>query len=187
MRCQLEKYGKTVEISGYRNISFQAAETYLKANRQKAQHIDTQFFDADLIATSEHLYVAIVNALASFKDKTNISKSLAMETMLYASAQRQIQKAIERSGIKPESQNMAVLIIGNDAKSVEVALKSVTKDLGAMRDEAVLELTQTKIAKIKKGFDISDRELLSATRCEDHEAAVVALVIERMALLSTQI
>jgi tRNA threonylcarbamoyladenosine modification (KEOPS) complex Cgi121 subunit len=187
MRHQLEEYGKTVQITGYRNINFTAAEMYLKANRQKVTQTDIQFFDADLIATSEHLYFATLNALATFKTKTNISRSLAMETMLYTSAQRQIQKAIENAGIRPESKNMAVLIIGDDTEQVESALKSLVNALGAPPDEAVLELTQVKIGKIRKTFDISDQELMSAARGEDHAAALVSLVIERVALVSTQI
>ena len=186
MRYDLEEYGKTIEIIGYLGINFQAAEAYLKANRKQIQSCEIQFFDAELIATSEHLYFAALNALKAFKTKTNISKSPAMETMLYASAQRQIQKAIELAGIKHESQNMAVLLIGDDPEKVESAKKSFTKAIGATPDEVVLELTQAKIVKIKKVFGISNRELLSAVRGKDHEAAIVALIIERMALLSTQ-
>jgi KEOPS complex subunit Cgi121 len=187
MRRELEEYYKTIEIIGYRCINFHNAEAYLKANRKQTQSCEIQFFDADLIATFEHLYFAAVNALTAFKTQTNISKSLAMETMLYASAQRQIQKAIQQIGIKPESQNMAVLIIGDDAEQVKSASKLITETIGTPCDEAVLAMTPTKIGKIKKVFDISDRELLSATRGEDHKAAVVSLVIEHMALVSTQI
>jgi tRNA threonylcarbamoyladenosine modification (KEOPS) complex Cgi121 subunit len=187
MRSELVEYGKTIEIMGYRGINFHAAEAYLKANRKQTQNCEIQFFDADLIVTFEHLYFAAVNAFAAFKTKTNISKSPAMETMLYATAQHQIQKAIEQAGIKPESQNMAVLIIGNDAEQVGSALKSITKAIGARPDETVLEMTQTKIGEIKKAFGISDRELLSANRGEDLETALINLVIERMALVSTKI
>ena len=95
----IKEYGKYVEITGYRNIEFDKAEIFLKANRkQTRQNVDIQFFDAELIATQEHLYFAVLNALQAFKNKTNLSKSPSMETMLYASAQRQIQKAINRAG-----------------------------------------------------------------------------------------
>jgi len=187
MRYQLEEYGKTIEITGYRGINFLVAEAYLKANRKQAQSCEFQFFDSDLIATFEHIYFAALNSLAAFKTKTNISKSTSMETMLYVSAQRQIQKAIEHAGIKPESQNMALLIIGDDAEQVDSVLKLVSKAVGAPPDETVLELTQDKIGKLKKIFGINDQELRSAVRGEETELALVSLVIERMALVSTQI
>lgn len=187
MQFTLEDYGKIVEVTGYRGISFQTAEAYLKANRKQNISVDLQFFDADLIASPQHLYFAALDALEAFKSKTNISKSLAMETILYASAQRQILKAIECLGIKPHTQNMALLVIGDDATQVMAATESVTKAVGAKRDDDVLKLTQDKISKIRKVFEISDQETHSATRNEDTEGAVTALVIERMALLPTQL
>jgi KEOPS complex subunit Cgi121 len=187
MLFQLEEYVKTIQITGYRNINFTAAEAYLKGSRQKTRNVDIQFYDADLIATHEHLYFAALNALAAFKANTNISKSLAMETILYASAQRQIQKAIQHAGIKPESKNMAVLIIGGNAEEVELALREITEAVGVVQEEAVLELTEVKTGKIKKAFCITEQELLSTKRGKNHKEAVVALVIERLALLSTQL
>ena len=104
---------------------------FLKTNRkQTSQNVDIQFFDAELIATQEHLYFAVLNALQAFKNKTNLSKSLAMETMLYASAQRQIQKAIIRTGIKPQTHKMALVIVGDDPKQIETALEASNRKHG---------------------------------------------------------
>jgi tRNA threonylcarbamoyladenosine modification (KEOPS) complex Cgi121 subunit len=183
----LKDYGKYVEITGYRDIEFDKAEIFLKANRKKAeQNIDIQFFDAELIATQEHLYFAVLNALQAFKSKTNLSKSPAMETMLYASAQRQIQKAINRAGIKPQTQNMALVIVGHDPKLIENALKAVTKSVGSEPDESVLDLTKIKEAKIKAAFEITEEEL-RVLENGNQEKAITNLVIERVALLSTQL
>ena len=119
----LKEYGKYAEITGYKKVKFEKAEEFLKANRKETpQNVDVQFFDAQLIATQEHLYFAALNALQAFQNKTNISKSLAMETMLYASAQRQIQKAIQRCGIKPQTTNMAVIIIGENQPNLKPCL-----------------------------------------------------------------
>src|SRR5271169_4640758 len=132
----IKEHGKYVEISGYRSIVFDKAEAFLKANRKQTQNVDIQFFDADLIATQEHLYFAVLNALQAFDNKTNLSKTPTMETMLYASAQRQIQKAIERSGIKPKTKHMAVAIIGEDPTHIQNILEALTKCVGTGIDEA---------------------------------------------------
>jgi len=183
----LKEYGKYVEITGYQNITFNLAEAYLKANRkQTSQNTDIQFFDADLIATQEHLYFAVLNALQAFKNKTNLSKTPAMETILYASAQRQIQKAIERCGIKPKTKSMAVIIIGDDPKQIGNALREVTISVGSDPDADVLELTRNKEAKIRKAFEITDQELRTVEN-GNPEKAIVNLVIERVALLATQL
>lgn len=184
----LKEYEKWMEITGYRNIAFAKAEEFLKANRKEIkQIIDMQFFDAELIASQRHLYFAALNALQAFQNKTNISRSLAMETMLYASAQRQIQRAIQRCGIKPETKNMAVLIIGEKQTPIQSVLEAISKYVKVEPDEKVLEISKVKEKKIIKTFQITDDELKTIMKNDDREGAVVNLVIERVALLSTQI
>jgi KEOPS complex subunit Cgi121 len=186
MLHQIEEFGKYVEITGYRNISFSKVDAFLKANRkQNNQHVEVQFFEADLITTQEHLYFAVLNALQAFRSKTNKSKSVAMETMLYAAAQRQIQKAIDKVGVKPETKAMAVVIVGNSPECVEVMLKELTLCVGSEPDDSVLKLTKLKQQKIKETFQISDEQL--KTQVAATEAALVNLVIEEVALLSTQL
>ncbi len=184
----LVEFGKWVEITGYNHITFAAAEAFLKANRkQTTQNVNIQFFDAQLIATQEHLYFATLNALQAFQNKTNISKSVAMETMLYASSQRQIQKAIQRCGIKPESEAMAVVIIGDDQTKIEALLGEVTKYVGVKPDEHVLELTESKTEKIKATYGFTDEMLKTAARKVDSKRALVDLIVEQVALLATQL
>jgi len=183
----MKEYGQYVEITGYQDIEFDKAEAFLKASRkQTKQYVDIQFFDAELIATQEHLYFAVLNALQAFKNKTNLSKSPAMETILYASAQRQIQRAIERCGIKPLTKTMAVVIIGEDPKQIQNALGAVSKSVGTEPDERVLDMTKNKEAKIKKAFEITDEEL-KILENGSQKKAIINLVIERVALLATQL
>jgi tRNA threonylcarbamoyladenosine modification (KEOPS) complex Cgi121 subunit len=186
MLHHFEEYGRFVEIAGYRGIKFEVAEAYLKAHRREKHIVSVQFFDADLVATSRHLYFAAVNALQAFKGNTNISKTVAMETMLYASAQRQIQKAIARSGIKPTTQNMAVLIIGEHQQAVKLALAAVSACAGKTPDDGVLEMNSSKLKSIKKNFDIGEGEVEVVRKGDDEAMAVADLVIEQVALLATQ-
>jgi KEOPS complex subunit Cgi121 len=188
MQYYLKDYSKHVEITGYKNISFSHLEAFLKKERKNhVQNVEVQFFDADLIATEQHLYFAVLNALEAFKNKTNLSKSLAMEIMLYASAQRQIQKAISKSGIKPESTNMATVIISQDTTELKTVLDAVTLVLGNNPDESVLKMSTQKMKRIKETFQISDKELETASKDKDDEMTLVDLVIEHVALLATQL
>jgi tRNA threonylcarbamoyladenosine modification (KEOPS) complex Cgi121 subunit len=184
----LKEYDKYVEITGYRNVKFAHAEEFLKTDRkEKGQRVDVQFFDAELIATQEHLYFAVLNALQAFKNKTGISKSLAMETMLYASAKRQILKAIQRCGIKPETTCMAVVIIGENLTQIQTALQAITACVGVGPEEIVLEMSKAKEKKIMQTFQIKDEELKTNMKNGNREEAMINLVIERVALLVTQI
>lgn len=182
----IEEYGKYAEITGFDKVSFEKAEAVLKANRKETQQLDLQFFDADLIATGEHLYFAVLNALQAFRSKTNISKTAAMETMLYASAKRQIQRAIDSIGIKPQTERMAVVILGEDPKEVQAMLRVLSACIGCEPDDSVLRLTKEKQQKIRKAFEICPKELDSEAN-GGIDKALVDLVVEHIALLSTQL
>lgn len=183
----IEEFGKYVAIEGLRNAKIKDIKKLLdEIRKEKPSNVEIQFFDAKFVATWRHLCFAALNALTAFKNKSNISKSLEMETMLYASAQRQIRKAMELLGIKPNTINIAVLVVGDKIEKVKTTLSTIQKRIDAQVDGEVLELSKEKIALIRKAFDISDRELETIMRKDDAENALTDLVIERMALLATQ-
>jgi tRNA threonylcarbamoyladenosine modification (KEOPS) complex Cgi121 subunit len=182
-----EEFGEYVEITGFSNVEIEDAEGFLKATRMEQQGTAVQFFNAEFVATWQHLYFAVLNALMAFRNKSNISKNIAVEVMLYASAQRQICKAIALVGVKCDSANVAAVIIGENADAVKTALAAVSKRIGAEPDETVLALSKDKLQSIRKAFDISEREVETVTKAGDAEQALINLVIERVALLSTQL
>jgi len=184
---RLEEFGKYVVITGFRNAKIGDVNSFFSLVREKVMDAEIQIFEANLIATWEHLYFAALNASTAFNSSMNISNSLAMETLLYASAQRQIDKAIGLLGMKSESRHLAVLIIANTLKEAESALKSLSELVSGECDDSVLELTDEKAGGIRRLFEISDLELKSKLSREKFEKeALVELVIEHMALLATR-
>jgi tRNA threonylcarbamoyladenosine modification (KEOPS) complex Cgi121 subunit len=155
-------------------------------NDEKPAQVDFQLFDARLVATWEHLYFAALNALVAFKSRRNISKSVAVETLLYASAQYQIQKAMRLLGVKPGSSDIAVLIMGEQSEPVQSLLSTISENVGGKRDERVLELSEEKSEFIRRFFGISENQLRTAKRGGSLERALVDLVIERVALVAVQ-
>ncbi|MEA2090656.1 MAG: KEOPS complex subunit Cgi121, partial [Thermoproteota archaeon] len=148
---------------------------------------EVQFFNADLVAGWQHLYFAALNALTVFRSQMNISNSLAVETLLYASAQRQINNAIEKLGVKPETSQVAVLALSENRKSIKKVLEVVSGLMNGERDDSVLELTEGKSESVKRLFGISDVELQAKLENEKGEKqALTDLVIEHVALLSTK-
>jgi tRNA threonylcarbamoyladenosine modification (KEOPS) complex Cgi121 subunit len=183
----IEEDGKYVEITGFGNVKIEDAEEFLKTIRKEKQTACVQFFNAELVATWQHLYFAALNALVAFRNKRNISKNVAMEVMLYASAQRQIRKAIALIGVKRDSVNVAAVIIDENPDLVKTALRMVSRRIGVEPDETVLELSRGKVQSILRAFDVSERELETVMKKNSLEQALVNLVVERMALLSTQL
>lgn len=189
MLYKFEEYAYFAEITGFSGVGFEQADAYLKANRKAGQQkVWIQFFNADLVATGEHLYFAVLNALCAFRGGTNLSKSLAMETMLYASSERQIQKAIQAVGIKPDTSDVALVVIGETPEVIQAELKEVTAALKTETCEAVLNLTPKKTVKIKEAFKITPQMLETAKIMgKSEDLALADLVIEKVALLATEL
>ena len=183
----IEEFKKYVAITGFRNVKIGNADNFLKTvKKKKAVNVDVQFFDAKFVATWQHLYFAVLNALKTFKNRENISKSLGMEIMLYASAQRQISRALEMMGVKDGTKNMAVVVVGDDSKDVESALTMISEQIDGEQDDKVLELWNGKTDIVQKTFQISEIEIDTVMKKGDFEKALVDLVIERVALLATE-
>lgn len=183
----IEEFRRYVAITGFRNVEIKDIDGFLRSiGREKLADEEIQFFNAELVATWQHLYFAVLNALTAFRNGENISKSLAVEAILYASAQHQIRKATEMLGIKPNLTSVATLIIGDKPETVRSALSRIMKQLKTGQDETVLELTKEKVAKIQRLFGISDEEVKTVIKKNDVKKAVVDLVVERMALLATE-
>ena len=181
----ISEFQKHVGITGFGKVNIRETDDFLKkVNKEKPSDLEVQVFNADLVATWQHLYFAAVNALTAFSNRDSMSKTLAMEAMLYASAQRQIRKATEKLGIKRDATNVAVLVIGERSASVKSFLARIPELIEAKEDETVLELADEKIKKIQEAFAISDMEIETVMKEGNRREALTNLVIEEMALLA---
>ncbi len=190
MTRKLEKFNGNnghITIVGFKNVKIKDIKGFLEDVRGEVKEAHVQFLDAKLIAGQQHLYFAALNALKAFKRKSNISSSLAIEAILYASAQRQISKAVNLLGVKKDSSRVAVLIIAENRQRMDDCLEVVSRMVPGERDDMVLELTDEKIGGIKRLFEISDLEIEAKLRRKGLELeALIDLVIEHVALLATQ-
>jgi len=184
---KLEEFNKHFTVAGFRNVKIKDDNRFLEDVRKEVKEAQVQFFDAKFIASQQHLHFAALNALRAFEKKLNISSSLAVEVLLYASAQRQIKKAVDMLGIKPDSSQIAVLVMAENKQKAYVALETVSGLISGERDDDVLELTAEKFEGIKTLFGVSNLEIEAKLRKEGLEReALVDLVIEHVALLTTQ-
>lgn len=188
MLKKIEEFEVYVEITGLKNIKIGYPQEFLRsAIKGKLADVETQFFDASHVASWQHLYFATLNALTAFSNKTNISRTLGMEALLYAAGERQIIKATEKMGIKSATKEIAVLIVGNNRLTVETAVSRILRNVGGQQDDMVLELSGPKNELIKKAFKVDAVEVDAMMRkSDDLETALVDLVIERMALVSCE-
>ena len=154
MTVKTEEANGHIIIIGFRNVQIENINAFLERVRKENIGVAVQFFDAKLVTGSQHLYFAALHALNAFEKNVNISNNLAVEALLYASAQRQIKKAVEMLGIKQDSSEVAVLIIPENLNKKADCLRPITEIITGERDDCVLELTDKKVGKIKKLFRI---------------------------------
>lgn len=63
---------------------------------------------ADMIFGMDHLRTALYHAERAIEDGTNSSDSLSMETLLYASAERQLSAAIKKMSVSDQTEELVV-------------------------------------------------------------------------------
>jgi len=184
---RLEDFDQYLVVAGFKNAKISDLAKFFATVKEKTGNACVQFFDATLIAGGNHLRFAALNSLNAFKNKLNISNSLAMETLLYASAMHQIKDAVKLLGIKSDSRRVAVLVLAETQSQASSILKSISKLLQGERDDSVLEFSNEKVEGLKKLFQISELELEAKTENKGAEReALLDLVIEHMALLATE-
>jgi tRNA threonylcarbamoyladenosine modification (KEOPS) complex Cgi121 subunit len=186
---RLEEYGKFLAITALSNMKVEDVKKTLEEIRQITYPAEVQIFDADRVAGEEHLFFASLNALNAFENKVNVSKSLAVEILLYASAQRQIKNAIEALGVNEKTSSMAIVAIADEEPLLADLINKIQISIGGKPDDSLLEIkTRDKAELIKRIFKISDVEIGSVIRENvGFEEALKRLIIERIALLSTEV
>jgi len=104
--------------------------------------------DADAVCGPEHLRTAVEHAQRAFRRGTNAASSLPMETLLYASGERQISGALKRMGVSRGSRRLALVIFDGQIEETLVAL-------GLVREDGVLGTSREKLMRM----GVSEEEL----------------------------
>ncbi len=172
--------GWFVAVGGFKGGNWEDVEDLLSMARDEALGTTFQLFDADRVAGWKHLYFAAVNAVLASEKGTSISRSLAIEALLYASCQDQISRAFEVIGLSQKTKRIALLVLAQDPEEALRAFESISCVLGE-EDDTALMIDMGKFVEIKETFGISDLELEAVGG--QREEALTRLVVERGALL----
>jgi tRNA threonylcarbamoyladenosine modification (KEOPS) complex Cgi121 subunit len=169
-----------VAVTGARGVEVRDVDATLDEVRRLAGDEAFQLFDADMVAGWRHLFHAAVNAALATQRGSAVSKSVDVETILYASCQDQISKAFTLMGLSQQVKNVGVLVISEDPSEAERLATEIAQHLGTL-DEEVLDVTQEKYNKLKDAFEVGD-EVLAAVGGDPYEA-LTSLIVEKGALL----
>jgi KEOPS complex subunit Cgi121 len=127
--------------------------------------------DARSVFGRDHLESAALHAIRARDSRTTSSRSVAMETLLYAAGVRQVQDAIRSAGLRPDTTAIGVVLFGS------ARVDDFIRDMGWTRDDGVLNADRKSL----EHFGISDRE--AKTVCD---ARRLDLILEKVALLDVQ-
>jgi len=145
----------------------------------KEEDLVIQACDARVIYGKDHLFSATTHAKRAFQQGTNATNSLALEILLYAAGERQIQKAIKKIGVKKGKQQIAFILTdslnrkrnGNLDRGV---IHRLLKTFHLTIDEKALKGDRNTL----KRFGISDKELSTIP-----EEKYGELILEKVALV----
>ena len=139
-------------------------------------HVMIQVLDAEMVYGRLHLLSAYDHAARSFREKTNATNSLGLETLLYASGESQIQKALAKMGVKPGTTCIAVVVGAEENYSggLDTAVSELLSLTRCVRDDAVLEGDRETLRR----FGVSDREVETVTAEQYGD-----LILERVAMV----
>jgi tRNA threonylcarbamoyladenosine modification (KEOPS) complex Cgi121 subunit len=168
-----------VTVTGVSDVSISNINETLKSLDKLVGGSSYQIFDADKIAGAVHIYHAAANAEYAIENKLNISKSISIETLLYAACENQISTAIKLLGVSSGTNSIAVAVFSeteNDPTGETIAMS-----LGAIND-SVLDITPEKYESLKNLYGITETTI--ETLGIDKNEALLRLITEKGALLS---
>ena len=188
MIIDLSDYGKFLAVSAFKAPQQKDPTALLRAVRENLPSAEVQFFDCAYIAGTEHLEIAAINALHAFRNGINISRSLSMETLLYASAQRQIDAAIRMLGVSRGSERVGFVAFSETKEGAELFKNRISQLVGTDLDATLLdEWFSGKADMITETYGIEKVELEALSlRGQEVREAITKAVVERVALLSTR-
>ncbi|UCE36797.1 MAG: hypothetical protein JSW00_14965 [Thermoplasmata archaeon] len=163
---------KKFNIIGCRG-KIDSVEEFIKKARDFVSNNDLllQFLDADKIIGKEHILLAIEHAIRAFERKDNISETLAMEILIYAAGEPQINNALAAIGLKDGCEKVAVIA----DSSMDIG--SLLAHLNLSRDDEVLTFNKSKLRE----FGITDTEISTVD-----ESKIKDLVLERVAMVDVK-
>jgi KEOPS complex subunit Cgi121 len=145
----------------------------------KKENLVVQAFDATAIYNTDHLISATTHAKRAFDQGTNATNSLALEILLYAAGDRQIQKAIKKIGVRKGKQRIAFLFTDEKSQKKhrqpdDTVIKRLLQTFHLTLDKTVLQGDRTTL----KRFGITTQELSTIS-----EEKYGDIILEKIALV----
>ncbi|MFW9869881.1 MAG: KEOPS complex subunit Cgi121 [Candidatus Thorarchaeota archaeon] len=192
MRIEMLKSNDYASVVGFSEIQnsnrLNQNELIDLAKSLSTDSLTVQLMNGLLIADDIHLLSAAQNAVNAFSGNYMLSRSFDVEIIVYASAQRQIGKALEEFGVHDDIVHIAAMVIGADRSSVTDTLGEITKTIGK-EFSTPFEASKERFERVKKYFDIDDKEISvfsDSTDMIERQKALAKCVVSRVSLVAIE-
>lgn len=179
--------GKIIGITEFHNsTNLKQKELIQIAESLSSDILTVQLLNGLLIADEIHLLSAAQNAINAEQGEYMLSRSLDVEILVFASAQRQIGRAIDTLGVYDGLDEIAAVVVGLDEGSVENAIHDLVKRIGKEIIPS-FPITKERIARIKNHYEISDKEINTISDTKSLESKMSALsrcLVSRISLVA---
>jgi len=169
------------------NSSHMGTDALVKLASEKGEGVYAiQFLDSSLIASIGHLLSAAQNAVNAWKGDYMLTRGLDAEILVYASAQRQISRAIENLGIRDGLQSIALVVVGGSKKDVRsVITKMITKVGEEVKTAFVPD--RERLERLMHHYGVDEKEVKALTDSDEIEIWAEALsrcVVSRVSIVA---
>ena len=142
-------YMSNVQILGFKGTINSLEETLNLINSIRKDDEIIQLFNADDIASENHIIHGVNQAYLAFDRGENLANDISVEVVLRCSAQRQISKAFKILGLKEGEMNLCVVLINCGDYTDELSSIFTPDDSVLIPDDE----------NLKRIYKISDDEL----------------------------
>ncbi|MCH3978087.1 MAG: hypothetical protein LKJ94_01775 [Candidatus Methanomethylophilus sp.] len=118
-----------VSVIGLRGASFAGAAEWFRS-----RGLEAVLLEPSMVCGRDHCISAAMHAERAFAEGRNRSRTMATETVMYAAAERQIGKALEK--MRPKGNGMVAVILGSRDPDIS--------GLGAEEDDSLFAPSEEK-------------------------------------------
>jgi len=169
------------------NSSHMGTDALVKlASKREEDIYAIQFLDSSLIVSVGHLLSATQNAVNAWKGGYMLTRGLDAEVLVYASAQRQISRAIENLGVHDGLQSLALVVVGGDKKAVRDVITKVVNKVGEEIKTAFVP-DRERLERIMHHYGINEKEVKALADSDEIEIWAEALskcVVSRVSIVA---
>ena len=179
----------TVGVTEIRNVHGSTKDQLVElASGQIDDLLAIQFLDSSLIVDTNHLLSASQNAFNAWNGDYMISRSLALEIVVYASTQKQIGKALDLFGVRDKMNSLTLVIIGKSTGLVENGINDLVSRIGT-EIKNPFDTDDARLSRLMEYYGVTYTELETLTDSKmtnDLQEALSKCVASRVSLVAVE-